>query len=56
MFTTTTVGTNEGWTFAGRSRTSEFPITTSADNEQTKLPAPKPPLPSDKLRLPTPTP
>jgi len=56
MYTTATVGTNEGWTFAGRSHTSELPITTSADNEQTKLHAPKPPPPSDKLRLPAPTP
>jgi len=38
MSTTTTVDTNEGWTFASRSCTSEFPITTSADNEQTELP------------------
>jgi len=38
MSTTATVDTNEGWTFAGRSRISEFPITTSADNEQTELP------------------
>jgi len=42
MSTTATVGTNEGWTFAGRSRTSEFPITTSADNEQTELPTNEP--------------
>jgi len=42
MSTTATVDTNEGWTFAGRSRTSEFPITTSADNEQTKLPTNEP--------------
>jgi len=38
MSTTATVGTNKGWTFAGCSHTSEFPITTSADNEQTELP------------------
>ena len=38
MSTPATVDTNEGWTFAGRSRISEFPITTSADNEQTELP------------------
>jgi len=37
MSTTATVDTNEGWTFAGRSSTSEFPITTSANNEQTEL-------------------
>jgi len=37
MSTTATVDTNEGWTFAGRSRTSEFPITSSANNEQTEL-------------------
>jgi len=42
MSTTATVGTNEGWTFAGRSRTSEFPITTSANNEQTELPTNEP--------------
>jgi len=42
MSTTATVGTNEGWTFAGRSHTSEFPITTSADNEQTELPTNEP--------------
>jgi len=38
MSTTATVDTNEGWTFAGRSRTSEFPTTTAADNENTELP------------------
>jgi len=38
MSTTATVDTNEGLTFAGCSRTSEFPITTSADTEQTELP------------------
>ena len=37
MSTTATVNSNEGWTFASRSRTSEFHITTSADNEQTEL-------------------
>jgi len=42
MSTTATVGTNEGWTFAGRSHTSEFPISTSADNEQTDLPTNEP--------------
>jgi len=42
MSTTATVDTNEGWTFAGHSRTSEFPITTSADNEQTELPTNEP--------------
>jgi len=42
MSTTTTVDTNEGWTFTGRSCTSEFPITTSADNEQTELPTNEP--------------
>jgi len=42
MSTTTTIDTNEGWTFAGRSRTSEFPITTFADNEQTELPTNEP--------------
>jgi len=42
MSTTATVGTNEGWTFAGHSCTSEFPITTSADNEQTELPTNEP--------------
>jgi len=42
MSTTTTVDTNQGWTFAGHSRTSEFPITTSADNEQTELPTNEP--------------
>jgi len=42
MSTTTTVDTNEGRTFAGRSRTSEFRITTSADNEQTELPTNEP--------------
>jgi len=36
MSTTATVDTNEGWTFAGHSRTSEFPTTTPADNEQAK--------------------
>jgi len=38
MSTTATVDTNEGWTFAGRSRTSEFPTTTEPDNESTELP------------------
>jgi len=42
MSTTATVDTNEGWTFAGCSRTSEFPITTSADTEQTELPTSEP--------------
>jgi len=36
MSTTATVDTNEGWTFAGHSHTSEFPTTTPADNEQAK--------------------
>jgi len=38
MSTTATVDTNEGWTFPGRSRTSEFPTTTESDNESTELP------------------
>jgi len=38
MSTTATVDTNEGWTFAGRSGTSELPITTEPDNEPTKHP------------------
>ena len=42
MSTTATVDTNKGWTFAGCSRTSEFPITTSTDIEQTKLPTNEP--------------
>jgi len=42
MSTTATVDTNKGWTFAGCSRTSEFPITTSTDNEQTELPTNEP--------------
>jgi len=42
MSTTATVDTNEGWTFAGRSRTLEFLITTSVDNEQTELPTNEP--------------
>jgi len=42
MSTTTTVNTNEGSTFAGRSCTSEFLITTSANTEQTKLPTNEP--------------
>jgi len=42
MSTTATVDTNEGWIFAGRSCTSEFPITSSADNEQTELPTNEP--------------
>jgi len=36
MSTTTTVDTNEGWTFASHSCTSEFSTTTPADNEQAK--------------------
>jgi len=35
MSTTATIDTNEGWTFAGHSRTSEFPTTTEPDNEAT---------------------
>jgi len=42
MATTATVDTNEGWTFTGRSHTYKFPITTSADNEQTELPTNEP--------------
>jgi len=42
MSTTATVDTNEGWTFSGRSLTSEFPITTSTNNEQTKQPTNEP--------------
>jgi len=42
MSTTATVDTHEGWTFTGHSRTYEFPITTSADNEQTELPTNEP--------------
>jgi len=42
MSTTATVNTNEGWTFAGCSHTSEFSITTSADTEQTELPTNEP--------------
>jgi len=38
MSTTATVDTNEGWTFAGCSCTSEFPTTTEPDNESTELP------------------
>jgi len=38
MSTTATVDTNEGWIFAGRSHTSEFPTTTEPDNESTGLP------------------
>ena len=38
MSTTATVNTNEGWTFTGRSRSSEFPTTTEPDNESTELP------------------
>jgi len=38
MSTTATVDTNEGWTFAGRSRTSEFPTTTEPDDESTEQP------------------
>jgi len=38
MSTTATVDTNEGWTFAGRNRTPEFPTTTEPDNESTELP------------------
>jgi len=37
MSTTVTVNTNEGWTFVGRSHTSEFPTTTEPDNESTGL-------------------
>jgi len=32
MSANATVDTNEGWTFAGLSRTSEFPTTTRANN------------------------
>jgi len=46
MSTTATVDTNEGWTFAGRSRTSEFPTTTESDNEATELPLHNEPLPT----------
>jgi len=35
MSTTATVDTNEGWTFADRSHTSDFSTTTPTDNEQT---------------------
>jgi len=42
MSTTATVDTNKGGTFTGRSRTSEFPITTSTDNEQTESPTNEP--------------
>jgi len=42
MSTTASVGTNESWTFAGHSCTSKFPITTSANNKQPKLPTNEP--------------
>jgi len=42
MSTAANVDTNEGWTLARRSRTSEFAISTSADNEQTELPTNEP--------------
>jgi len=38
MSTTTTVDTNEGWTFPGCSCPSEFPTTTEPDNKSTELP------------------
>jgi len=45
MSTTATIDTNEGWTFAGKSRTSEFPTTTEPDNISTELPTHNEPLP-----------
>ena len=46
MSTTATIDTNEGWTYAGRSRTSEFLTTTEPDNEATELPLHNEPLPA----------
>jgi len=45
MSTSATIDTNEGWTFAGKSRTSEFPTTTDPDNVSTELPTHNKPLP-----------
>jgi len=46
MSTTATIDTNEGWTFAGCSHTSEFPTTTERDIEATELPLHNEPLPA----------